>query len=152
MLAHEIDFHEVFRLGPTAMALLTADLAFIDANDAFLGETDRTLDDLIGHNFFEVFPKQYPGMGFRNALEEAITTEKRCGHLLCRYDIDEPGQPGSARERYWSVDVQPVRGSDGVLQAVELSARNITEVVSAFRAVQAEEDHLYQIISGRPGA
>jgi PAS domain-containing protein len=142
MLAQEIDFHEVFRLNPTAMALLTPDLAFIDANDEFLEETRRTLAELVGHNFFEEFPRMHPGTGERNVLEEAIASGRRAVHLLARYDIDEPGHPGVRRERYWSASVQPIRGSDGQVQAIELSARNVTEVVSECKAMLAEEKRL----------
>jgi PAS domain-containing protein len=57
MLAPEIDFHEIFKISPTAMALFTADLEFVDANEEFLQASGRDLGDLIGHNAFEVFPK-----------------------------------------------------------------------------------------------
>jgi len=145
MLAQEIDFHEIFRLSPTAMALLTADLAFIDANDEFLQESGRTLDELTGRNFFELFPKMYPGTGACNVLEDAMTSGRRAIQLCCRYDIDEPGQPGVQRERYWSVTAQPVRDGKGQVQAVELSARNVTEVIREFRAMEAEMECLERI-------
>ena len=57
MLSEEIDFHQIFKINPTAMALLTADFEFIDANDAFLAAIGHRLEDLIGRNAFEVVPK-----------------------------------------------------------------------------------------------
>jgi PAS domain-containing protein len=77
MLAQDIDFHEIFRPIPTAMALLTADLVFIDANDEFLEETGRTLDQLVGRNFFEEFPKMYPATGSRHVPEADVGQSRR---------------------------------------------------------------------------
>jgi PAS domain-containing protein len=142
MLAQDIDFHEIFRISPTAMALLTADLVFIDANDEFIEESGRPLEKLIGHYFFEEFPKMYPGTGRRNALEEAMTSGRRASDLLFKYDIEEPGLPGVYRERYWCAVVQPVYGADGELEVIELSVRNITPIVSQLQAMQADADAL----------
>ena len=57
MLAEDIDFYQVFKIQPTSMLLLTADLEIVDANEEFLKVCGRQLDDLTGHNFFEAFPK-----------------------------------------------------------------------------------------------
>ena len=57
MLSEEIDFHDIFKISATAMALLTPNLEFIDANDEFLAVIGHPLEDLIGHNAFEVMPK-----------------------------------------------------------------------------------------------
>ena len=61
MLAEDVDFYQVFKIQPTSMVLLTADLEIVDANEEFLEETGRNLDDLIGHNIFEEFPKSRRG-------------------------------------------------------------------------------------------
>jgi hypothetical protein len=42
MLAEEIDFHQVLKINPTAMALLTADLVIVDVNEAFLKDAERS--------------------------------------------------------------------------------------------------------------
>lgn len=136
MLAQEIDFHEIFRLSPTAMALLTADLVFVDANDAFLDVAGRPLEDLIGHNFFERFPKMPPdpaGDSKWSALERAMTSGRRECDQLIRYDVEDPAQPGVFEERYWSLVVVPVRGPAGELDVLELSAREITAVIAQFQ-------------------
>jgi hypothetical protein len=41
MLAHEIDFYRMYKVGPTAMALLTPDLEIIDMNDEFQAYVGR---------------------------------------------------------------------------------------------------------------
>jgi PAS domain-containing protein len=63
VLAQNIDFHEIFRISPTGMAVLCADLFFVDVNDQFLAEAGRPLEELIGHNFFMIFPKMPAVLG-----------------------------------------------------------------------------------------
>jgi PAS domain S-box-containing protein len=137
MLAKDIDFHELFKISPTGMALLTADLVFVDANDEFLEESGRSLEMLVGHNFFEEFPKMHQeGAGRRNAVEDAMTSGRSQRDLVARYDMEDPVRPGVFVERYWSVVVQPMRDVSGELLAIELSVRNITPVVEQVRAEQ----------------
>jgi len=141
MLSEDIDFYEVFRINPTAMALLTADFEFIDANDAFLAAIGRGLEDVIGRNAFEVVPKMPEDSGGHpkwTALEAALTTERREVYQLHRYDIEDPAHPGVFEERYWSSMVTPVRGLSGEVEVLELSAREVTPIISQFRSLQAE--------------
>ena len=65
MLAQEIDFHDIFKIHPTCMVLLDADLVILDANDEFLSAMGRKLEDLIGRNFYDEFPKLPEGPGGR---------------------------------------------------------------------------------------
>lgn len=115
MLAQDIDFHEIFRISPTGMAVLSADLFFVDVNDQFLAEAGRPLEELNGHNFFEIFPKMPGDLGDteRMVLEEAADTGRRAQVTLGRYDVEDPADPGTFLRHYWSSVVQPVRGQDG---------------------------------------
>ena len=142
MLAEEIDFHKIFRIHPTAMALLTADLEFIDANDELLESSGRQLSDLVGKNMFAVFPKMpyRPGCPKWTSVEQAQTTGVRSTAVLTRYDIEDPAQPGVFRERYWSTIVVPIRGDDGRVEVIEVSAREVTEIIDQFRALGPEPD------------
>ena len=118
MLAQDIDFHEIFKIGPTGMAVHTVDLFFVDVNDQFLAEAGRPLEDLIGHNFFEVFPKMPTDLGDteRTVLEEAFDTGRTAQVTLGRYDVEDPAYPGTFIKHYWSSVVQPIRGLDGQLE------------------------------------
>ena len=140
MLSEEIDLHEIFKINPTAMALLTADFEFIDANKEFLEASGHKLEDLIGHNVFSVFPKMpsEPGNPKWTALEAALTSGRREVHELHRYDIEDPAHPGEFQERYWCSVVTPIRGLDGEVELLELSARELTPIIGKFRSVQAE--------------
>jgi PAS domain-containing protein len=142
MLAEDIDIHEVFKVHPTAMALLTADLEFIDANDEFLAASGHELDDLLGKNVFTVFPKSADATGPDpkwTALEEAQASGRRQGMALTRYDIEDPTHPGVFLERYFSISVTPIRGLDGHVEVLEWSAREVTPVIAEFKKLQHRE-------------
>jgi len=124
------------------MALLTADLEFIDANDELLESSGRQLGDVVGKNMFAVFPKMpyQPGCPKWTAIEEAQATGKKFTSALSRYDIEDPAHPGVFRERYWSTIVTPIRGDDGRIEVIEVSAREVTEIIDQFRALGAEPE------------
>jgi PAS domain S-box-containing protein len=142
MLAQDVDFHEIFKISPTAMALFTADLDFIDANEEFLEAAGHPLDDLVGRNAFAVLPKmpQDPGNPKWTALEAALTSGEREVYVLTRYDIEDPARPGQFRERYWSSVVTPLHGLDGKVEVLELSAREVTAIIEQFRTMSAGPD------------
>jgi PAS domain S-box-containing protein len=142
MLAHDIDFHEIFRISPTGMAVLTADLQFVDVNDQFLLEAGRQLEELIGHNIFEMFPKMPEDLGNteRTVLEEAFDTGRRAYLPLARYDVEDPAHPGAFVESYWSAVAQPIRGLDGHVEMYELSLRNVTPVIAQFKAMRTRHE------------
>ena len=139
MLSEEIDFHDIFKISATAMALLTPNFEFIDANDEFLAAIGHPLEDLIGHNAFEVMPKmpEDPGGNPKwTALEAALTTGRREVYKLERYDIEDPSRPGVFEERYWSSIVTPVLGLGGEVEVLELSAREVTPIIGQFQSLQ----------------
>jgi PAS domain-containing protein len=144
MLAEEIDFYKIFRLHPTAMALLTADLEVIDANDEFLTVANHPLEQVIGRNVFAVLPKMPPDPGGQpkwTALEAAQTSGRREYLSLTRYDIEDPAIPGVFQERYWSSSVTPVRGRDGVVEVLEFSAREVTSIITEYKKLQYDDLH-----------
>jgi len=142
MLAQEINLYKLFKLHPTAMALLTTDLEFIDANDEFLATVGYPLEQLIGKNAFGVLPKMPPDTGGQpkwTALEAAQTSGKPESVSLTRYDIEDPAIPGLFHERYWSSSVMPIRGIDGHVEALEWSARDVTSIIMEFKKLQDQE-------------
>lgn len=142
MLAEDIDFYQVFKIHPTSMVLLTADLEIVDANEEFLEESGRDLDDLIGHHLFEEFPmmpERLRGRPDWSALEAAMTSGRREHNLLFRQDIEDPDQPGVFIEHYWSSVAQPVRGSDGHVDMIEFSLRDVTPIIDEYRLLQSEQ-------------
>ena len=139
MHAEEIDFSHVFKLHPTAMALFSPDLVFIDANDEFVAVTGWPLHDMLGKHAFSVLPKIPPDPGGHpkwTALEEAQASGHSASVSLTRYDVEDPDRPGVFNERYWSTAVTPIRGSDGRVEILEFSSREITQVILEFEKLQ----------------
>jgi PAS domain S-box-containing protein len=144
MLSEEIDFHEIFKINPTAMALLTADFEFVDANEAFLQAIGHSLEEVIGRNAFEIVPKMPDDPGGDSkwtTLEAALTSRRREAFQLERYDIEDPAHPGVFAERYWSTIVTPVLGLGGEVELLELSAREVTPIINQFRSLQLRYEH-----------
>ena len=143
MLAEEIDFYKIFKLHPTAMALLTADLEVIDANDEALAVVGQPLEQLIGKNVFAIVPKMPPDPGGQprwTALEEAQASGRHAGLSLVRNDIEDPAIPGVFHERYWSTAVTPIRDRDGHVEVLEFSAREVTPIITEYKKMQDQED------------
>jgi PAS domain-containing protein len=140
MLAQEIDFHKLYKFSPTAMALLTPDLEIIDINDEFQVCVSRPLEDVVGRNIFDVTPKMPEDSSGPQwtPLEAAMTSGRREAAQLMRYDVEDPENPGVFAERYWAAVAQPVRGADGHVEVIELSAQDITPIVAQLRAMRAD--------------
>ena len=141
MLAQEIDFHEIFKIHPTGMVLLSADLVILDANDEFLSAVGRKLEDVISRNFYDEFPKLPEEPGGRpkwTALDEAMTSGRRQCDQLIRYDLEDPDHPGVFVEHWITTVAQPIRGCDGHVQVIELSVRDITPIIELYQT-QCEE-------------
>ena len=136
------------------MALLTADLEFVDANKELLAIAGRPLEDLLCRNFFDVFPKmpEDPG-GYPKwtALEAAMTSGRRKVARLTRYGVEDPGHPGVFEARYWSCVVQPIRASSGIVVLLECSVLDLTPVIAQYKAMQADEEqaHSHPAASGQ---
>jgi len=142
MLAEDIDFYQIFKIHPTGMLLLTADLEIVDANEEFLEESGRELEDLIGHHVFEEFPlmpENSPGHPAWTALEAAMTSGHREHNLLFRHDIEDPEQPGVFVEHYWSSIAQPIRDQYGHVDMIEFSLRDVTPIIDEYRVLQSGE-------------
>jgi PAS domain S-box-containing protein len=141
MLAEDLDFREIFKITQTAMALLDADLIFIDVNDQFMKGSGRDLEDLVGRRFREVFPRTPEDRGSDpnwGAIEKAAASGRREADQLVRYDIEDP-KTGLLEERYFSSRVQPIRGCDGHVEVYELSVLEVTEIVAEIRAWLAND-------------
>jgi PAS domain S-box-containing protein len=125
------------------MLLLTADLVIVDVNDEFLAHVGRSPEELIGRNFYDEFPKLPEGAcgcPRWTALDEAITSGRRQCDQLIRYDLEDPRHPGVFVEHWLTALAQPIRGSDGQVQVIELSVRDITPVIDQYKALCREEE------------
>ncbi|MFF5789142.1 PP2C family protein-serine/threonine phosphatase [Streptomyces sp. NPDC012693] len=137
MDASDIDYEAVYHALPGAVALLTPDLVFVDANEAYLRLSGRTREQVRGRYLFDVFPDR-PGepdasgtRSLRDSLRRVVSTGESDSMALHRYDVEDPDRPGVWEERYWSPINVPVLGPDG---AVVLLLHRVEEVTELIRA------------------
>ncbi|MFE2727783.1 PP2C family protein-serine/threonine phosphatase [Kitasatospora sp. NPDC059327] len=132
-----IDYQDVFQALPGAVALLTPDLVYADANEAFLSVSGRTREQLIGHYLFDVFPdnpNDPAANGVRNlhaSLERVLATGERDTMALQRYDVEDPERPGVWHERYWSPVNAPVLAPDGTVALLVHRVEEVTDLITA---------------------
>ncbi|MFG1808636.1 PP2C family protein-serine/threonine phosphatase [Streptomyces sp. NPDC049040] len=133
----EIDYRAVYNRLPAGIALLTPDLCYADANEAYLALAGRPFSQLAGRYIFDVFPDSPEraetangptslGASFRHVL----ATRERDSLALQRYDVEVADKPGTYEERYWSTINTPILDSDG---EVALIAHRVEEVTAFMR-------------------
>ncbi|WP_329175841.1 PP2C family protein-serine/threonine phosphatase [Streptomyces sp. NBC_01477] len=138
----EIDYRAIYNRLPAGIALLSPDLRFIDANEAYLHLSGRSLADLLGHHIFEVFPdsphRGRAGNGPTSlgaSLHNVLATKERDTLALQRYDVERLDRPGTYDERYWSTINTPILDAAG---EVVLIAHRVEEVTDFMRTGPAE--------------
>ncbi|MGW6390991.1 PP2C family protein-serine/threonine phosphatase [Streptomyces sp. NPDC055103] len=132
-----IDYQAVFHALPGAVALLTPDLVYADANEAFLSMSGRTREQVIGRYLFDVFPdnpNDPSATGMRNlyaSLRRVAATGEPDTMALQRYDVEYPDRPGVWEERYWSPVNVPVLAPDGTVALLLHRVEEVTELIRA---------------------
>ncbi|MDQ8704934.1 SpoIIE family protein phosphatase [Streptomyces sp. LHD-70] len=135
MNASEIDYEAVFQALPSAVALFTTDLVYIDVNEEFLSSLGRTRDQVVGRYLPDAFPDNpeepaVTGMAkLQASLRWVAATGQRDAMTLHRYDVELPDRPGVWEERYWSPVNVPVFGPDGKVALLLHREEDITELV-----------------------
>lgn len=137
MTEPEIDYAAVFQALPGAVALLTPQLLYADANEEFLRMSGRTREQVVGRYLFDVFPdnpNDPTATGMRNlqaSLCRVAETGERDTMALQRYDVEDPDRPGVWEERYWSPVNAPVFGPDGRVALLLHRVEEVTELIRA---------------------
>ncbi|MGW1848317.1 PP2C family protein-serine/threonine phosphatase [Streptomyces sp. NPDC001966] len=132
---HGIDYEAVFQALPSAVALFTTDLVYVDVNEAFLSGMGRTRDQVVGRYLSDAFPddpKDPAVTGMRKlqaSLRWVAATGQRDAMTLHRYDVEHPDRPGVWEERYWSPVNVPVFGPDGRVALLLHREEDITELI-----------------------
>ncbi|WUH91619.1 SpoIIE family protein phosphatase [Streptomyces sp. NBC_00433] len=134
----DIDYQAVYNRLPAGIALLTPELCYADANEAYLSLAGRPLADLLGVYIFDAFPDS-PGRtrtangptSLGASLRHVLAARERDSLALQRYDVERPDRPGTYEERYWSIINTPILDSAG---EVVLIAHRVEEVTAFMRA------------------
>ncbi|MEU9475195.1 SpoIIE family protein phosphatase [Streptomyces sp. NPDC048191] len=130
-----VDYAAVFQAGPGAVALVTPQLTFVDANPEFLRLRGLPREELVGRFLPEDRPDKDPAepllLRVLASLRRAVATGERSTVELQRIDMEDPDQPGVAHERYFNLTNIPVLGPDG---RVTLLLHRVEDVTEFFRA------------------
>ncbi|NUS73252.1 MAG: SpoIIE family protein phosphatase [Corynebacteriales bacterium] len=135
MWNHEIDHETVYRALPGPVLLLTPELIIVDANDAYVKVTGRSLNELRGRYVFDVFPDNPidPGASGKKRLlsswKRVRENKTRDAMALQRYDIEMPDEPGKFHEKYWSIVNAPVLGPRGDVVLIINRVEDVTNLV-----------------------
>ncbi|MEU2913809.1 PP2C family protein-serine/threonine phosphatase [Streptomyces massasporeus] len=131
-----IDYASVFQALPGAVALLTPELVFADANLAWLRQAGRSRDQVVGRYLFDAFPgsPRDPAASEVRHLEASlreVLANRKIDMDLQRYDVESAQRPGHWEERYWSVVNAPVFAPDGQIALVIHRVEEVTELLRA---------------------
>ncbi|MEU8061111.1 sensor histidine kinase [Microbispora bryophytorum] len=132
----------MFKALVSPLLVMTPDFVVVAANDSFLKLVARSQADLLGRDFFAVFPGDpnapndpdvQGAVRLRASLERVVATGQRDTMALQRYDIEASGRPGVFEERYWSVINSPVLGPDGEVKQIVHRSEEVTDFLQELR-------------------
>lgn len=127
-------FESLFRFAPNAYVLLDLQLIILDANQAYLNLTGRSLEDICGKHVQEVFAPdpQHPesGQELMDSFARVLLRKIPDTLPVIRYPItcNKPEGP-VFEERYWSVTHTPLLDEKGEVSAILQNTSDITELV-----------------------
>jgi hypothetical protein len=135
MAEPEVDYAAVFRALPGAVALVTPQLVYADANAEFVRLRGLTREQLVGRFVPEDLPDKDPAepllLKVLASLRRVADTGEPSTVELQRYDVEDPDQPGVWHERYWNLTDVPVFGPDGRLALLLHRVEDVTELIRA---------------------
>ncbi|MEU1599796.1 SpoIIE family protein phosphatase [Streptomyces sp. NPDC005708] len=130
-----VDYAAVFRALPGAVALVTPELIYADANAEFLRFRGVTREQVVGCFVPEDHPEKDPAepllLKVLASLRRTAGTGERSIVALQRYDTEDPDQPGVWQERYFNMTNVPVLGPDGRVTLLLHRVEDVTELIRA---------------------
>jgi PAS domain S-box-containing protein len=124
------DFESLFRQLPSPYMVLDRDFKFVDANIAYCAVTERSRDELIGRNIFDLFPNpDEGGRRLRESFERVLESGRPHSIPLIPYPIPLPRSRGGGFEmRYWSAVHTPLLDAAGRTQFIVQNSVDVTEL------------------------
>jgi signal transduction histidine kinase len=127
---------------PDSYIVVSPELLILTASNAYLADTLKRRDELVGRYLFDAFPDNPAAPGanavrnWRASLELVIATGQPHQMALQHYDVLDPQRPGYFIERHWLPRNTPVFDAHGQLRYIIHSSINVTEEVQARRAME----------------
>jgi PAS domain S-box-containing protein len=143
---------------PDSYIVVSPELVILTASNAYLADTLKRRDELVGRYLFDAFPDN-PDVpeaeavrNWRASLELVIATGQPHQMALQHYDVLDPQRPGHFVERHWLPRNTPVFDEQGQLSYIIHSSVNVTEEVRARQQVRYQQGLLRQIMQQVPAA
>ncbi|GAA3809099.1 PP2C family protein-serine/threonine phosphatase [Streptomyces chiangmaiensis] len=135
MTEPEVDYTAVFRALPGAVALITPELVYADANAEFLRIRGLPREQVIGRFLPADRAENDPAVPLvlkvLASIRRVADTGERDTVALQRYDMEDPDQPEVRHERYLNLTNIPVFGHDGRLALLLHRVEDVTELIRA---------------------
>ena len=156
----DIDYRKLFTALPERYIIFEANdpyYTFVDANKAYSEITMTKPEDIVGRNFFDVFPdisEKYLKTGvsdMRLALQKVIRTKQPQTMEKFRYDIKAPD--GTFVMRYWQPVHYPILDDKGKVAYILQSSQDVTEEVLNEQRLKEVEHQLDEALAiGKVGS
>jgi signal transduction histidine kinase len=127
---------------PDSYIVVSPELFILTASNAYLADTLKRRDELVGRYLFDAFPDNPAApqanavRNWRASLELVIATGQPHQMAPQHYDVLDPQRPGHFVERHWLPRNTPVFDDQGRLRYLIHSSVNVTEEVQARRALE----------------
>jgi PAS domain S-box-containing protein len=118
----------VFDAHPSPTLVLDTRFVIRAANTAYLRQTGRTAEDILGRNVFDAFPDNPDDpdsdgpANLRRSLQRVLRTGREHHMAVQRYDVPESAEGGPFVKKYWAPVNSPIiedRRVIGILHRVE---------------------------------
>lgn len=126
-----IDYERIFQATTTACAILSPDMRILGVNQAYLGASGASREEIVGRGVFDAFPDRPTqaeadfAQNLRGSVERAIATRRPDTMAVFRYDL--PTATG-LEKRFWSVINIPVLGVTGEVTMLLHRAEDVCDL------------------------
>src|SRR5437764_93051 len=145
------DYRALFESAPGLYLVLTPDLRIVEASDAYLRATMTARVEILGRDFFEVFPDNPDdptATGVRNlraSLDRVLQTRTGDAMAVQKYDVRRPeSEGGEFEERYWSAFNSPVLNERDEVVYIIQRVEDVTEFIRLKQAGLEMEAEVYR--------
>jgi signal transduction histidine kinase len=131
---------------PDSYIVVSPELVILTASNAYLTNTLKQRDELVGRYLFDAFPDNPAApeanavRNWRASLQHVIATGQPHQMAPQHYDVLDPERPGCFVERHWLPRNTPVFDVQGNLSYIIHSSVNVTKEVQAQRAMMLAQD------------
>lgn len=148
-MIHSKSFVSIFKATPLRMLVLSTDsplFTIADSNTAYLMESNRNENDIIGKSIFEIFSqsigKENEGIrDLRKSLEKVIHSKHPDKILVHCYE-SELNKTSNKEERYYECENIPVVSENGEIEYILHTYVDVTEKEKAIRHLRSNEKKL----------